>query len=66
MTCPNCGASKMYCFDSRESNGVRYRRYKCDRCNARETTYEITSEAYKRLRGLQKAARGFENAMHKL
>ena len=47
MNCPKCKA-RAYIIDTR--NGMtKRRRYKCDNCGERFTTYEISKDEYKEL-----------------
>ena len=39
MQCPNCYGYQTTCVDSRERDGIRWRRYLCD-CGRKFTTYE--------------------------
>lgn len=41
MTCPNCGSENTGCIDSRTGKRKRRRRYVCQDCGGRFTTYEI-------------------------
>ena len=51
-TCTICGSLAVFIIESRPlPNGGRRRRKRCDRCGHRETTYEITAQEYKALRG---------------
>ena len=49
--CPKCGSVESHVTDSRnnEVNNARRRRYECNRCQYRYTTYEIPGEDYERL-----------------
>ena len=49
--CPKCGSVESHVTDSRnhEVNNARRRRYECNRCRHRYTTYEIPGEDYERL-----------------
>lgn len=47
MNCPKCKA-RAYIIDTRSSPTKR-RRYKCNNCGERFTTYEISKEEYKEL-----------------
>ena len=41
MICPECGSDNSSCLDSRQVGVHRRRRYKCQNCEARFTTWEI-------------------------
>ena len=46
MICEECGSGNTYVIDSRETTPTkRRRRYKCNHCGARFTTYELTRDA---------------------
>lgn len=52
--CPQCGNVKSYVIDvrSRKDGSARRRRYQCNRCQLRYTTYEVRAEEYeKRVNG---------------
>ena len=53
MMCPKCGCDCSV-RDSRQPEGKpRYRRYRCDSCGNRFTTYEITEIDYKLLENMK-------------
>ena len=65
MTCPKCGSEQIGYIDSRTGTRKRRRRYFCENCASRFSTYEIyaedlkaTSDAVQRLlegcRGIRK------------
>ena len=49
--CPKCGSIESHVTDSRnnETSNSRRRRYECNRCRHRYTTYEVSGEDYERL-----------------
>ena len=44
MICPECGSENNNCKDSRQIRERRRRRYLCNNCGARFTTYEIRAD----------------------
>ena len=47
MTCPKCGSEQTGCIDSRAGTRKRDRRYFCQNCGSRFTTYELYAEELK-------------------
>lgn len=53
MICPLCKSdSGSFVVDSRGYDHVRRRRYSCDNCNKRYTTYEITAAEYEKIQSM--------------
>lgn len=47
MTCPKCGSENIGCIDSRNGKKNRRRRYSCQNCGGRFSTYEIYADELK-------------------
>lgn len=45
-TCPKCGQSSLRTIESKQSKLAQRRRKKCDLCNYRVTTHEVTDEFF--------------------
>ena len=52
MICPSC-SSKAYVIDSREDDDVRRRRYVCESCDLRFSTYEISAVEYEKVQAMR-------------
>lgn len=53
LSCPQCGNAKSYVIDvrSRKDGKARRRRYQCNSCQSRYTTYEVRAEEYEKAVG---------------
>lgn len=51
MQCPRCKAYGLSCTDSRTDGETIRRRRRCLNCGYRFTTYEISAEDYRKLKG---------------
>lgn len=51
MKCPRCNALGLTCKDSRPNGETIRRRRRCLNCGYRFTTYEISAEDYRKLKG---------------
>lgn len=53
--CPHCGGRRVFTTDSRYAfaNKTRRRRYECEECRGRFSTYEISASDYERLRAIK-------------
>lgn len=64
--CRKCAVGSTYCVDSRPSTypGImRRRRYMCDKCGARFTTFEMPAEEARNGRHYPAGARSMENTV---
>jgi transcription elongation factor Elf1 len=50
-SCPACGQLSLMVLESRDNGSARRRRKACIKCGHRLTTYEITQEEYRQLKG---------------
>jgi hypothetical protein len=53
--CPGCGQLSLMVLESRANGSARRRRKACTKCGHRLTTYEITQEEYRQLKGKGKS-----------
>lgn len=63
--CSKCGSLAVFVIESRVTGSARRRRKRCDRCGFRETTYEITRDEYKELKGKWRPKPKPSNTPHK-
>lgn len=56
LPCPQCQALKSYVIDTRSwrDGRARRRRYECNSCQFRFTTYEVRAEEYERVNGARR------------
>ena len=66
MNCPNCGSGIVTIVDSRQTvKERRRRRYRCDDCGDRFTTYELHEESLKDMEELGKTLQQFLRVVEK-
>lgn len=52
MRCPKCDGANVYVIDSREKDGMTYRRRECTDCGNRFSTNEVLAEDFAVLQGM--------------
>ncbi len=55
MRCPGCGSEQTKCINTRPRGGTRYRRYTCQNCGRRFTTWEINASVIDEIWNAEKA-----------